>query len=49
MLKKMGYNYQELRKETSIIKSIPFNSERKRMSTIINFEGKKIVLLKGAS
>lgn len=49
MLRKMGFDYQELRKKTSIIKSIPFNSERKRMSTIINFEGKKIVLLKGAS
>lgn len=30
-------------------KKFPFNSERKRMSTIIHLNGKKVVLLKGAS
>ena len=45
----MGHNYENMRKETKIEKLIPFNSERKRMSTIINENGKRIMLLKGAS
>ena len=33
----------------TLLKKIPFSSERKRMSTTINYFGKQIVLLKGAS
>ena len=49
LLKKSGLNYQDIRDKFPNPQRYPFNSERKRMSTIIEHEGKKIILLKGAS
>lgn len=45
----MGYNYLEEREKNHAIRKFPFNSERKRMSSLIELDGKKIMLLKGAS
>lgn len=49
LFKKMGFNYLEYREKYAPIKKFPFNSERKRMSTIISMDGKTYILLKGAS
>ena len=49
LLKKAGFSYQKIRDEHENPQRYPFNSERKRMSTIIELGGKKIILLKGAS
>ena len=45
----MGENYDDRRKKTKITKIIPFNSERKRMSTIVEEDGRSLIFLKGAS
>ena len=34
-IEKCGYNYENLREKTEILKSMPFNSSRKRMGMII--------------
>lgn len=48
-LKGMGIDYQEIVKTNVIERKFPFNSEKKRMSTIIEHRGKRLALLKGAS
>ena len=45
----MGIEYQEVINSTEIERKFPFNSEKKRMSTIIEHNGKRTALLKGAS
>lgn len=48
-LMKTKYDYREIRKEYEEIRKFPFSSARKRMSIIINVDGKKRMLVKGAS
>lgn len=48
-LVKTEFDYREIRKNSKLIKSIPFNSKRKRMSVITEIDGKKYVFLKGGS
>ena len=45
---KAGINAEELRKEIPRIGEVPFESERKRMSTIHPFNGGKVAYVKGA-
>ena len=45
---KGGYNSAELDKEYPRLDEVPFTSDRQRMTTIHNYEGKKIALTKGA-
>ena len=45
----MGIEYQEIIDKTDIERKFPFNSEKKRMSTIIEHNSKRTALLKGAS
>lgn len=46
----LGYNYEEIRREVKSINSVPFSSERKRMSVIYNLEKKNqhYIFSKGA-
>lgn len=44
---KIGYPYQELRKKSPRLAEFPFDSERKLMSTINDFEGQKTIFVKG--
>ena len=46
----LGYDYREVRKDNNpnIIKIVPFSSENKTMSSVINFKGKVHVFSKGA-
>ena len=41
-------DYNKLRKETNLISQIPFSSDKKRMSSLINKEGYGVFLTKGA-
>lgn len=43
-----NYNYKEVRKESSIIHQMPFNSKNKFMATILNENGNRMLLAKGA-
>ena len=45
---KAGMNVEELRKEIPRIGEVPFESERKRMSTIHPVNGRKVAYVKGA-
>ncbi len=44
---KIGYPYQDLREKSPRLAEFPFDSERKLMSTINDFEGKKTIFVKG--
>lgn len=46
----LGYDYRELRKNNNanILKIVPFSSDTKTMSSVINFKGKIHVFSKGA-
>lgn len=44
---KIGYPYQDLREKSSRLAEFPFDSERKLMSTINDFEGQKTIFVKG--
>lgn len=44
---KIGYPYQDLREKSPRLAEFPFDSERKLMSTIIDFEGQKTIFVKG--
>ncbi|MCT0443122.1 cation-translocating P-type ATPase [Lactococcus lactis] len=44
---KIGYPYQDLRAKSPRLAEFPFDSERKLMSTINDFEGQKTIFVKG--
>ena len=46
----LGYDYRKIRKESeqSLIKVLPFSSETKTMSSVVNYKGKVHVFTKGA-
>ena len=44
---KIGYPYQDLREKSPRLAEFPFDSERKLMSTINDFEGQKTLFVKG--
>lgn len=44
---KIGYPYQHLREKSPRLAEFPFDSERKLMSTINDFEGQKTIFVKG--
>lgn len=46
----MGYDYRKVRKENepNLIKVLPFSSETKTMSSVVNYKGKVLVFTKGA-
>ena len=44
---KIGYPYQDLREKSPRLAEFPFDSERKLMSTINDFEGQKTIFVKG--
>lgn len=46
----LGYDYRAVRKEydSKVIKVVPFSSETKTMSSVVNFKGKTHVFSKGA-
>lgn len=46
----LGYDYRDVRKknEPNIIKVVPFSSETKTMSTVVNYKGRVHVFSKGA-
>lgn len=44
---KIGHPYQELREKSPRLAEFPFDSERKLMSTINDFEGQKTIFVKG--
>ncbi|KRX11210.1 P-type ATPase, cytoplasmic domain N [Pseudocohnilembus persalinus] len=48
-LMKTPHDYRKIRQEYPEIHKIPFSSKRKRMSTIIEVNGKQRILVKGAS
>ena len=49
MIEKFGEKYEKWRESYPVDKMFPFSSARKRMSSIIHVDGKKIMLVKGAS
>jgi Ca2+-transporting ATPase len=49
LTEQMGYNYDNLRELHPTLLKYPFNSMRKRMSSLIEFKGEKTLLVKGAS
>lgn len=46
---KCSYDYEKIRNQWEVEKKIPFNSTRKRMGVIINVNGSKRLVEKGAS
>jgi Ca2+-transporting ATPase len=46
--KKAGISKEDLEKQEPRVAEVPFSSERKRMTTIHNAEGKKVAYMKGA-
>jgi len=48
-LRDRGLDYSALRAEHPLLYQVHFSSERKRMTTVVNREGRTIVLVKGAS
>jgi len=46
----LGYDYRKIRKESeqSLIKVLPFSSETKTMSSVVNYKGKVHIFTKGA-
>lgn len=49
LAEQMQYNYEEIRKKYPTLLKYPFSSARKRMSSIIEFNNKKVLFIKGAS
>jgi Ca2+ transporting ATPase len=49
LVEQMGYNYDSLREQYPTLLKYPFNSKRKRMSSLIEYKGVKTLLVKGAS
>lgn len=49
MADRLGFDYDQIRKTTNKSHMIPFSSDRKRMSTIIESKGKYMLHCKGAS
>jgi P-type Ca2+ transporter type 2C len=47
-LQERGLSYEEMRSENPALLQVPFNSERKRMTTVVDFEGRRLALVKGA-
>ncbi len=49
-LNKKGYNYLDIRENTAVIETLPFSTENKYMTTIVNSSilGKKVAYVKGA-
>lgn len=45
----MGFNYEEIREKYPTLLKYPFSSKRKRMSSLVEFQSKKMLLVKGAS
>lgn len=45
----MGFNYETVRHKYPAALSYPFSSARKRMSTILELNGRKLLFCKGAS
>ena len=46
---KLEQDYSEIRKKHKVLASFPFSSDKKRMSTIIDYHGNYIMHTKGAS
>ncbi|MBO5816494.1 MAG: calcium-translocating P-type ATPase, PMCA-type [Paludibacteraceae bacterium] len=44
----MGHDYRMMREEVEVVKQHPFSTETKQMDTTIQWEGKKVTLVKGA-
>jgi len=44
-----GVNIAKYRQDQNVVHNIPFSSTRKRMSTVIEEDGKKVMYIKGAS
>jgi magnesium-transporting ATPase (P-type) len=49
LLEQLGFNYEQLREKHPTLLKYPFSSKRKRMSSLVEFNGKKMLLVKGAS
>lgn len=49
LLEQLGFNYEQIREKYPTLLKYPFSSKRKRMSSLIDFGGKKMLLVKGAS
>lgn len=47
-LRNEGCDYQRLREENPIIEQLTFSTERKYMATVVDFEGRHLLLVKGA-
>ena len=47
-LEERGLSYEEMRNDYPALLQVPFNSERKRMTTVVEFEGRPLALVKGA-
>ena len=45
--RKAGSDYQQLRKESDIVRIFPFSSQNKDMSTIVNEDGRLMLYTKG--
>lgn len=48
-IERCGYNYEKLREKVQVIKSMPFNSSRKRMGLILVGSNGNRLVEKGAS
>ena len=48
-IEKTGINYETFREKYPAETKFPFSSKRKRMSSILTWEGENIILVKGAS
>ena len=48
-IEKTGVNYENFREQYPSLLKFPFSSKRKRMSTVLNWKGDNVILVKGAS
>ena len=48
-IEKTGANYEDFREKYPTIVKFPFSSKRKRMSSVLNWKGSNVLLVKGAS
>lgn len=48
-IEKTGVNYESFRNQYPALIKFPFNSKRKRMSTVLSWKGNNVILVKGAS
>lgn len=48
-IEKTNINYEDFRTQYPSLIKFPFNSKRKRMSTVLNWKGNNVLLVKGAS